>query len=278
MHTRLLPNGRVNEPRAFQMQARPFFRRINAAAIVFVVVVVGIPTPMPDLLARVCVRGACDSPGSTHRCPAVVTAEHVVTKKSKPCFSFLEKKNRSINTVDDHRHSPRLYNILMICVGTKMRHPPRRHLSCVLSRVAVRARVSHTKNNPMLHVYPAGGPMQQQQLRSAISFYSYRRNILLILSLSFFTPTLIPTSPHSSPCSVHIVACKGTRTNRGLCRRSMTSVFLGLLRYYFPPTVRERKYARRSAPPPPRADSLTLRRSAAFGSSRQSLVLLIAGA
>lgn len=94
MHTRSLPNGRVNEPRAVQMQARPFFRRINAAAIVFVVVVVvvvGIPTPMPDLLARVCVRGACDSPGSTHRCPAVVTAE-LVTKKSKPCFSFLEKK------------------------------------------------------------------------------------------------------------------------------------------------------------------------------------------
>lgn len=49
------------------------------------------PTPMPDLLARVCVRGACDSPGSTHRRPAVVTAERVGTKKQKPCFSFFSE-------------------------------------------------------------------------------------------------------------------------------------------------------------------------------------------
>lgn len=134
------------------------------------------------------------------------------------------------------------------------------------------------RNNPMLHVCPAGGP-RQQQLRSPISFYSYRSNIILMLLLSFFAPTTIPPHPSNSPpCSVHLVACRGTRTNRGLCRRSMTSVFLGLLRYYFSPTVRERKYAQRAAPPPLHADPRARRRSAAFGSSRHSAVLLIAGA
>ncbi|KAF0770528.1 Uncharacterized protein FWK35_00006801 [Aphis craccivora] len=173
-------------------------RAIVFVVVVVVAVVVGIPTPMPDLLARVCVRGACDSPGSMHRCPAVVTAERVVvTKKSKPCFSFLEKKkNSSINTGDDHRHSPRREDT---------RDAAAAFVVCCFAGGGRGAPVSHTKIHPILHVCPAGGPMQsqQQQLRSpALSFCSYRCccNVLsLILSPRFFAPTPTATTHPSAP-------------------------------------------------------------------------------
>lgn len=75
----------VNEPQAYQMQARPFFSENKRCLLVS-----EYPTPMPDLLARVCVRCACDSPGSTLEHPAVVTAERGCNEKLKSCFSFLE--------------------------------------------------------------------------------------------------------------------------------------------------------------------------------------------
>lgn len=72
-------------------KARPFFSENKRRCRWY-------PTPMPDLLACVCVRGACDSPGSTHRRPAVVTAERVVTKKQKSCFSFSSENILFIST------------------------------------------------------------------------------------------------------------------------------------------------------------------------------------